>query len=109
MTADPTPDPLKSDYLSRPDVQGHLRVLEVLREWDPIGVISESHRDEYDGYAPELIQMLDAGASPEFVSNWLVDMATNYMGLSLVDRRHAFACAKKLTDFWHVWKDRPQA
>jgi hypothetical protein len=104
MNADPTPDPLKSDYLARPDVQGHLKVWAVLREWDPIGIISESNQDEYDGYAPDLIRMLDAGASTEFVAHWLMDIANNRMGLSHVDGRHTFACAKKLTEFWKDWK-----
>ena len=104
MTADPTPDPLNSDYLTRPDVQGHLKVLEVLREWDPIGVISESNRDEYDMYAPELIRMLDAGASTEFVANWLSDLAKQHMGLTYVNRRHTLSCAEKLTDFRAEWK-----
>jgi hypothetical protein len=106
MTADPTPDPLKSEYLARPDVQGHLKVCKVLREWDPIGVISETNHDEYDMYAPELIRMLDAGATAEFVSKWLIDLARNHMGLSHIDELHAFDCAKKLTDFWHEWKRR---
>ena len=100
MTADPTPDPLESDYLKRADAQRHLKVWEVLREWDPIGVISESNRDEYDTYAPEVIRMLDAGASTEFVAKWLVDLARDHMGLSYADKRHTFRCAKKLTDFW---------
>src|SRR5262245_5798435 len=104
MTADPTPDPLKSHYLARPDVQGHLKVWEVLREWDPIGVISDSNLDEYDGYAPDLIRMLDRGVSTEFVANWLKHLATDRMGLSYVDERHTVNCAKKLTDFWSVWK-----
>lgn len=106
MTADPTPDPLKSEYLARPDAQGHLKVWEVLREWDPIGVISESNSDEYDMYAPELIRMLDAGASAEFISTWLVELATSHMGLTDVDKHHAFVCAQKLTKFWKVWKGR---
>ena len=104
MTADPTPDPLKSDYLARPDVQGHLKVRQVLREWDPIGVISESDQDEYDSYVPELIRMLDAGATTEFVSNWLIDVAKRRMGQRRVNERHTFDCAKKLTDYWREWK-----
>ena len=104
MSADPTPDPLKSDYLKRPDVQGHMKVWEVLREWDPIGVISETNQDEYDSYAPELIRWLDAGASTEFIAETLSEIALNRMGLSSIDDRHTFACAEKLTAFWNSWK-----
>jgi hypothetical protein len=27
----------ESEYLKRPDAMGHLKVLEVLRRWDPLG------------------------------------------------------------------------
>lgn len=85
MTADPSPDPSQSEYLKRADSQPHLFVLATLREWDPIGVISKSNQDEYDSYAPELIRMLDAGASAEFVEAWLLDVARNHMGLNGVN------------------------
>jgi hypothetical protein len=100
MSSDPTPDPLQSDYLKRPDAQRHIRVWEVLREWDPIGVISEFHLHEYDRYAPAVIRMLDAGASTDFVTKWLIDLATSHMGLSDVDAIRTYRCAAKLTDFW---------
>jgi len=106
MSADPTPDPLKSDYLQRPDVQGYLLVLEVLRDWDPIGVISATNRDEYDHYAPELIRMLDARASSAFVGEWLIDLAANHMALSFVDKHHSHRCAERLTEFWRAWKGK---
>jgi hypothetical protein len=100
MSVDPTPDPLKSEYLKRPDAQRHLKVLAVLREWDPIGAISESNQDEYDSYAPELIRMLDAGASTQFVADWLITLATGHIGLSYVDKQHTKNCAKTLVNFW---------
>jgi hypothetical protein len=105
MSADPIPDPLKSDYLKRPDAQRHLKVLAVLRDWDPIGVISDSHQDEYDGYAPELIGMLDAGASVQFIADWLISLGTEHMGLGDVDRQHTMSCAKALVEFWETAPD----
>lgn len=100
MTADPTPDPLQSEYLKREDAQPHLFVLETLREWDPIGVISPSNIDEYDSYAPELIRMLDASASAGFVEEWLLSVARDHMGLSEVDVQQTRAAADKLTAYW---------
>ncbi|MBA3483007.1 MAG: hypothetical protein H0T51_14455 [Pirellulales bacterium] len=105
MSADPTPDPLKSDYLNRPDARRHLKVLAVLRDWDPIGVNSDSHQDEYDGYAPELIGMLDAGPSVQFIADWLLSLGTEHMGLGDVDRQHTTSCAMKLVEFWAATRD----
>ena len=104
MSADPTPDPRNSKYLKRPDAQRHLFVLAILREWDPIGVISHFNVDEYDSYAPEIIRMLDAGASSEFVSDWLMSLATGHIGLSSVDVKHTTRCAEKLTEYWEASK-----
>jgi hypothetical protein len=100
MSADPTPDPLKSEYLKRPDAQRHLKVLAILRDWDPIGVISATNQDEYDAYAPELLRMLDAGASPQFVADWLMSLATEHIGLSYVNKEHTEKCAKTPVEFW---------
>jgi hypothetical protein len=36
-----------SEYLGMPQNQPHLRVMAVLRRWDPIGVITEENQDEY--------------------------------------------------------------
>ena len=35
-----------SEYLSMPQNQPHLKVMAVLRRWDPIGVISEWNQDD---------------------------------------------------------------
>ena len=58
--------PQDSEYLHRPDVQGHLKIMELLRKWDPIGVYypgSDCPLDEYDGYSATIVRMLDAGVS----------------------------------------------
>ncbi len=109
MTMDETPNPDNSAYLQRVDVQGHLKVLEVLREWDPIGVVDLQNPggagwDEYDSYAPTLIQMLDRGDSARKIVKWMRYVATDYMGLSFFDKAHSRACAEKIIEFWRTWK-----
>ena len=49
----------KSEYLKRPDAQGHLKVMELLRKWDPIGVITKENQDEYDMYSADIVRLLD--------------------------------------------------
>jgi hypothetical protein len=49
--------------------------------WDPIGVAAEpSTRDEYSRYVPELLSLLENGASAEQIARCLSDIATNRMG-----------------------------
>ena len=95
------PNVRDSDYLKRPDAGGHLKVLHVLRKWDPIGVADESP-DEYDAYAGELIRMLDHGATVDNVVNWMRDLATRHMGLSHVEERLTRDCAQELVDYWRA-------
>ena len=50
---------MDSDYLKRLDVQGHLKVKEALRKWDPIGVYGPGSRwpdDEYDAYSGPVVK-----------------------------------------------------
>jgi hypothetical protein len=51
------------------DAIARLRAVEtILREWDPIGVMSPGWpEDEYDGYAGGLIGLIDRGGSVEAV------------------------------------------
>lgn len=66
-------------------------------EWDPIGVNDYGGRDdEYRGYVPELIDLLERGASIEEISNRLSEIATKTMGLSLENHEHSRNTATKL-------------
>ncbi len=95
----------ESEYLRRPDAEGHLKVLEVLRQWDPIGVISEQHQDEYDSYAPRLIRLLDAGCTVGQLARELYKIKTQEMGLggSWLGIRER-QIAKNLVVWWGEWK-----
>jgi len=61
-------------------------VEEILRRWDPIGVIpslleNELPPDEYDGYAPYIVGMLRRGSGLEDLSSHLNHCRTGAMGL----------------------------
>ncbi len=93
----------RNEYLRRPEAQGHLKVLEVLRCWDPIGVISEDNQDEYDAYAAGIVRLLDTGASARKVAKHMKRIVSEYMGIG-VDKAHTRSCAKELVAFWREWK-----
>ena len=90
---------ISSDYLRRPDAAGYLKVLEVLREWDRIGVISSANQDEYDSYAPAIVRMLDAGVSEALLFEHMAEIVTERMGIN-VDRHKTKECASQLVQFW---------
>ena len=95
-----------SEYLSREDARGHLKVLEVLRKWDPIGVYKMESNwplDEYDSYAPQIIRLLDAGGNERQVAAELQQIASLRIGMNSPWAHH-LDIAKELVDFWRTWK-----
>lgn len=103
-------DDQESEYLRRPDAREHLKVLEVLRQWDPIGVISESNQDEYDSYAPRLIRLLDARCTPRILAKELYRIKTKEMGLcGFWIMSHEKKIAEELVKWWNEWKDSQQS
>ena len=68
----------------------------LLFEWDPIGVqaIPEA-QDEYDGYVPTLLSMLITGKEMCEISNYLLWLETERMGLT-ADRQRAHTTAGRL-------------
>ena len=50
--------------------------------WDPIGIRGiEEARDEYDGYAPQVLAMLENGSGDEELGAYLTFVETERMGL----------------------------
>lgn len=100
------PRKIGSDYLMRPDAQGHLKVMEALRKWDPIGVFgadSDWPSDEYDAYAAPVVSYLDRGASKEVIVKYLEDVCVKRMEVSF-DRSRAEVIVDELLVFWSKWK-----
>lgn len=96
----------ESEYLKRAYAKGHLKVLEVLRKWDPIGVISDNIQDEYDMYAPQIIRLLDARCTPKQLAKELYRIKTKEMGLiGFGNLSFEKKLSKELVQWWNEWKD----
>ncbi|MBN2447796.1 MAG: hypothetical protein JXO22_13780 [Phycisphaerae bacterium] len=68
------------ERLKRRYREGHGLVLAALRRWDPLGLVDESP-DEYDGYAPAIVGLLDRGATTDDIARYLNDVIRARMGL----------------------------
>jgi GNAT superfamily N-acetyltransferase len=97
-----------SDYLKRLGAQGHLKVKEVLRKWDPIGVYGpggDGPDDEYDAYSAPVVAMLDHGASKGEIVSYLEKVCVEHIEVGF-DRKHTEALVDELLTFWSGWKQR---
>ena len=92
-----------SDYLKLPQNQPHLKVMAVLRRWDPIGVISERNQDEYDSYSVDIVRLLDRGASVEKIVDYMRWAVTERMGITF-NEPHSRDCAEELVNDWQLRK-----
>jgi hypothetical protein len=99
----------ESEYRKQPEMAGHLKVLEVLRRWDPIGVICQDNQDEYDSYAVEFIHRLDHRVSVPEMVEFMRGLVLDHMGLPSFDEADARVCATELAEFWRSWKEGQQA
>ena len=92
----------ESEYLKRAYATGHLKVLEMLRQCDPIDVICEDNQDEYDSYAPKIVGMLDAGCDASTLASQLRQIRIEWMGLPDSESSiHVDAqIAERLVDWW---------
>ena len=102
----PIPAVTESDYLGQPEMAGHLKVLDVLRRWDPIGVIGDRNQDEYDAYAPDFIHRLDQRLPVAEIVEFMRGLAQHHMGMPTFDESRARACATELAELWRSWKER---
>src|SRR5437870_3551975 len=93
----------QSDYLSMPLNQPHLKVMAVLRRWDPIGVISQDNQDEYDRYSVDVVRLLDRGATVDDIVDYMRWAVTERMGIAF-DEAHSRDCAQELVDYWRSRK-----
>lgn len=92
------------DYFSHPEFAGHFKVMEVLRRWDPIGVIGVDNQDEYGGYSVGFMRLLDAGASVDDLVAEMRGIVLEHMGMPRFHEPHARDCAAELVTFWRSWK-----
>jgi hypothetical protein len=90
-------------FRRRPEAKGYLKVLEVLREWDPISVLPyQNEQDEYDCLAAGITRFLDAGAQVGELARHMADHVRDHMGFTPAAARTE-ECAAKLVAFWKEW------
>lgn len=92
----------QSEYLRMPQNQAHLKVMEVLRRWDPIGVITDItdvSQDEYDRYSVQIVHMLDAGATADQIVEYMRWVVTERMGIGFNESRSR-DLAEELVRYW---------
>lgn len=82
--------------------------------WDPIGLADENGScgegcaDEYDGYLLHVVSMLCRNSSKEEATTYLVGIASDHMGLSVVDPDAAAATARAIADYLTSLPDGPK-
>lgn len=82
--------------------------------WDPIGLAQdgsapdEGCADEYDGYLLHVVSMISRGASIEESAVYLTGIASEHMGLSVVDADAAAATAHAIADHLTSLPDGPK-
>ena len=80
--------------------------------WDPIGLAGENGScgdgcaDEYDGYLLHVVSMLCRDSSKEEATTYLVEIASDHMGLSVVHA--AAATARAIADYLTSLPDGPK-
>lgn len=90
------------------ETRGHIRAVEeLLRKWDPIGVIPDLAEDggpldEYDSYAPFIVGMLHRGADLAELAAHLNYCRTSAMGL-FPDREADMATANAIYQWWQAF------
>ena len=92
-----------SEYLSMSYNQPHLKVMAVLRRWDPIGVIGEDNQDEYDGYSVDVVRLRDRGATVDDIVDYMRWAVTDRMGIAFAEP-HSRDCAEELVNYWRSRK-----
>jgi hypothetical protein len=82
--------------------------------WDPIGLAhdgstpGEGYADEYDQYLLHVVSMISRGGSKEEGAVYLTGIASEHMGLSVVDADAAAATADAIADYLTSLPDGPE-
>ena len=78
----------------------------LLWRWDPIGVSDcfPNTADEYDGYAPQIVQALRNGASEEEIAHMLAGIEHDSIGLAVP----AATRLRPIAEFLRSWFENSQ-
>lgn len=83
--------------------------------WDPIGLAyngsspAEGGADEYDRYLLHAASMISRGGSKDEAAVYFTGIASEHMGLSVVDADAATATAQAIADYLISLPDGPKA
>jgi len=70
----------------RRTVRAEIRAAAVVlrREWDPIGrgKVDDLPDDEYDSYAPQVVSLIEAGASDNAIADYLRELEGETIGVA---------------------------
>jgi hypothetical protein len=84
------------------------------QHWDPIGLAhngsspDEGCADEYDRYLLHVVSMISRGGSKDEATVYLTGIASEQMGLSVVDAEAAAATAHAIADYLISLPDGPK-
>ena len=97
-----------------PNIQlSHLRDIG-WKLWDPIGLADdegtpdEGCANEYDRYLLDVVSMFCRGGSRNEATAYLINIASEYMGLSVVDAGAAAATSNAIADYLTSLPDGPR-
>lgn len=82
--------------------------------WDPIGLAhngassDELGADEYDRYLLHVVAMLCRGGSKDEATTYLTGIASEHMGLTVVDAEAAAATSHAIADYLTSLPDGPK-
>ncbi len=72
-------------------------------EWDPIGVVSSTVDDEYNGYIEPTFQLLQRNATADEISHYLEYVVGEHMGMGEEGVKHANPAAfTARLQAWHL-------
>lgn len=78
----------------------------LLRDWEPIICNELLPDDEYDDYIPQLMELLEAGASQERIANYLSRVESVTMGVPTIVERTS-RVASNLIVAWKAKHKKP--
>ncbi|VTZ25782.1 conserved hypothetical protein [Methylocella tundrae] len=78
----------------------------LLRDWEPIICNELLPDDEYDDYIPQLMELLEAGASQERIANYLSRVESVTMGVPTIVERTG-RVASNLIVAWKAKHKKP--